>query len=184
MQNTKLLVIFVFLIITSGIGLLFSRSNSPAPTTLSDQPESTASAQIEGDRVLVTKVVDGDTIRVEMAGKKYTVRILGVDTPETVDPRKPVQCFGKEASNEIKNLLEGQRVILQKDISDKDKYDRLLRYVFLPLEGGQTLFVDDYLIREGFAHVLTIPPDVKYAEQFLEAQREARAAKKGLWGRC
>lgn len=133
------------------------------------------------ESVLVTKVVDGDTIEVE-GGEK--VRFLGVDTPETKDPRKPVQCFGKEASNKNKELVEGKRVILEKDITDKDKYDRLLRFVFLPLEDGNRLFVNDYLIREGYAQVLTIPPDVKYSEQFLEAQRQARQQKKGLWNRC
>lgn len=140
---------------------------------------------ISSSGVLVTKVIDGDTIEVE-GGEK--VRYLGVDTPETKDPRKPVQCFGKEASNKNKELVEGKRVILEKDITDKDKYNRLLRFVFLPLgpstSSGQLLFVNDYLIREGYAQVLTIPPDVKYSEQFLEAQRMAREQKKGLWEMC
>lgn len=131
--------------------------------------------------VLVTKVIDGDTIEIE-GGEK--VRYLGVDTPETKDPRKPVQCFGKEASNKNKELVEGKRVIMEKDITDKDKYDRLLRFVFLPLKDGNRLFVNDYLIREGYAQVLTIPPDVKFGEQFLEAQRKAREQKKGLWDSC
>lgn len=136
---------------------------------------------ISSSGILVTKVIDGDTIEIE-GGEK--VRYLGVDTPETKDPRKPVQCFGKEASNKNKELVEGKRVILEKDITDTDKYNRLLRFVFLPLEDGNRLFVNDYLIREGYAQVLTIPPDVKFGEQFLEAQRQAREQKKGLWGRC
>lgn len=142
-------------------------------------------SNIFSDGVLVTKVIDGDTIEIE-GGEK--VRFLGVDTPETKDPRKPVQCFGKEASNKNKELVEGKRVILEKDITDKDKYNRLLRFVFLPLGpstgSGQLLFVNDYLIREGYAQVLTIPPNVKYSEQFLDAQRQARQQKKGLWGKC
>ena len=131
--------------------------------------------------VLVTKVVDGDTIEIE-GGEK--VRYLGVDTPETKDPRKPVQCFGKEASNKNKELVEGKRVILEKDVTETDKYNRLLRHVFLDLGDGTRLFVNDYLIREGYAQVLTIPPDVKYSEQFLEAQKQAREQKLGLWNKC
>ena len=121
--------------------------------------------------VLVTKVIDGDTIEIEGGVR---VRYLGVDTPETKDPRKTVECFGKEAYNKNRDLVEGKRVILEKDITDKDKYDRLLRFVYLALEDGQMLFVNDYLIRDGYGHVLTIPPDVKFAEQFLEAQKQAR----------
>ena len=109
---------------------------------------------------------------------------MGKDPPETVDPRRPVGCFGKEASNETKSLLTGKIVILQKDVSDTDKYHRLLRYIFLPLEDGKILFVNDYLVRAGFAKVYTYPPDVKFNEQFLQAEREARENKKGLWGRC
>ena len=192
LQSTKLLVFFSILIITSGLGLVFvglkpstveNVQLTPSAIINTTQPESTDSAVIgiEGQKVLITKVVDGDTFEVE-GGRK--VRILGVDTPETVDPRKAVECFGKEASSKTKSLLDGKTVILQKDISETDKYGRLLRYVFLPLENGQILFVDDFLIREGFAKVLTIPPDVKYSEQFLEAQGEAREEKRGLWGRC
>ena len=73
---------------------------------------------------------------------------------------------------------------LEKDISDTDKYGRFLRFVYLPLKGQELLFINDYLIRQGFAKVLTIPPDVKYSEQFLEAGKEARENKRGLWGRC
>ncbi|MBI2337724.1 thermonuclease family protein [Candidatus Daviesbacteria bacterium] len=136
---------------------------------------------IEGDKILVSKVVDGDTI--ELANGQ-TVRLIGIDTPETVDPRRPVGCFGKEASNEAKSLLSGKEIILQKDVSETDKYKRLLRYVFLPLENGQVLFVNDYLVREGFAKVLTYPPDVKFNEQFRQAEKEARENRRGLWGRC
>lgn len=187
MNNPKLLIVFIIAVIVLGVFYLLGL-NLDTETSLpvnKDFPESTSStAVMEGEKAYVTKVVDGDTIKVEMGGKELTVRILGVDTPETVDPRKSVQCFGKEASNETKSLLEGKEVFLQKDFTEMDKYGRLLRFVFLPLPDGQTLFVDDYLIREGYALVLTIPPDVKFAQQFLEAQREAREAKKGLWGKC
>lgn len=140
---------------------------------------------IAGERVLVTKVIDGDTIEIEGGIK---VRLLGIDTPETKDPRRSVECFGKEAANETKRLLEGSMVILEKDLSETDKYRRLLRYVFLPLDpessSGQMLFVNDYLIREGFAKTLTYPPDVKYSQALLEAQTAAKVNNKGLWARC
>lgn len=191
-SNTKLLVISCLFVIISGFGLLWyglnpktSPTTSPSPTPLVDTVTVvTSSAEIggtEGQRVLVIKVIDGDTIEIDNGTK---VRLLGIDTPETKDPRRPVQCFGKQAATETKNLLEGKFVILEKDISETDKYGRYLRYIFLPLEDNELLFINDYLIREGFAKVLTYPPDVKYTEQFLEAQRKAKDEKRGLWGRC
>ncbi|EKD90065.1 MAG: hypothetical protein ACD_32C00048G0001 [uncultured bacterium] len=140
---------------------------------------------MDGEKAVVTKVVDGDTIVVSLGGNnEQTVRLIGIDTPETVDPRRPVGCFGKEASNKAKELLSEKEIILQKDVSETDKYRRLLRYVFLPLPDGRILFANDYLVREGFAKVLTYPPDVKYNEQFRQAEREAREDNRGLWGKC
>lgn len=190
-QNTKIKVVISVLIIILGLFLFWFglRPKTLPPQTPQPSPqqerikESTSSAamEVEGDKVKVTKVIDGDTFEIEN-GK--LVRVLGIDTPETKDPRRPVGCFGKEASNKTKSLIEGKVVILIKDVSETDKFARLLRYVFLPLEGDRLLFINDFLIREGFAKVLTIPPDVKYAEQFLQAQTEARENKRGLWGKC
>lgn len=171
-KSTKAFVFITFFLIIIGSALL-SFGLKQAPSTR--EPIASPSG------VLVTRVIDGDTIEIEGGAK---VRYLGVDTPETKDPRKPVQCFGKEAISKNKELVEGKRIVLEKDITDRDKYDRLLRFVFLDLGSGTKLFVNDFLIREGYGQVLTIPPDVKYSEQFLEAQREARGEKKGLWGRC
>jgi len=194
--NTKLLVGLSTGILLIGIGFLWfglklSSAPLPAPSIavqstheVIQSATNSAVFGIEGERALVTRVVDGDTINVEIAGKAATVRFVGMDTPETVDPKRPVGCFGKEASNETKSLLSGKEVVLQKDTSETDKYGRLLRYVYLPLPDGKILFVDDYLVREGFARVLTYPPDVKYNEQFRQAETEARIAKKGLWGSC
>ncbi|MDP3733546.1 MAG: thermonuclease family protein [Candidatus Daviesbacteria bacterium] len=170
-SNTKILIVFCCIIIFSAFIFLWFGFNTKQNNEIALAPSG----------VLVTKVIDGDTIDIE-GGKR--VRLLGVDTPETKDPRKPVQCFGKEASNKTRELLEGKRVILEKDITDQDKYGRLLRFVYLPLEDGTMLFANDYLIREGYGQVLTIPPDVKFAEQFLEAQKQARIEKKGLWQQC
>lgn len=190
-QNTKLLVLTSFLIILLGLGFLwfglkpvYNEVLSPSSTPLVQSPqESTNSATqgIEGEKALVIKVIDGDTLELQ-SGK--TVRLIGIDTPETVDPRRPVGCFGKEASNETKSLLLGKEVIIQKDVSETDKYKRLLRYIFLPLENGQTLFVNDYLVRSGFAKAATYPPDIKFNEQFRQAEKEAMESKKGLWARC
>lgn len=124
----------------------------------------------------VVKVIDGDTIALENG---EVVRYIGIDTPETVHPSKPVQCFGKEASEKNKELVEGKMVRLEKDVSERDKYNRLLRYVWIG-----DIFVNDYLVREGYAYASTYPPDVKYADQFLKAQQEARERKKGLWAGC
>lgn len=169
--------------------ILSTQTAQPSILPISSPQEASSTATISAQlatqpSVPVERVVDGDTIEVLIAGKTEKVRLIGVNTPETVDPRRPVQCFGKEASDETKKLLTGKLVILEKDISETDKFDRLLRYVYLPLENGQTLFVNDYLVREGFAQVDTFPPDVKFNNQFLEAQNEARQSNKGLWAKC
>lgn len=135
-----------------------------------------------GQLVRVVRVIDGDTIEVDGGGGARTVRLIGIDTPETVDPRRPVGCFGKEASNETHRLLDGQSVILEKDVSEKDKYSRLLRYVFLVDERSNWIFVNDYLVRQGFAQASSYPPDVRYQERLNQAQKEAREAGLGLWG--
>ncbi len=124
----------------------------------------------------VTRVIDGDTIEIE-GGER--VRYIGIDTPETVDHRKPVQCFGVEASKKNKELVAGQMVRLEKDITNRDKYNRLLRYVW----AGDTL-VNLELVKQGFAQSYSYPPDIKYQVRFIEAQREAREAQRGLWDAC
>lgn len=206
-SNTKLLITASFFIIFLGLGFLWfglkpstKQVSYPSSTPIASQRSSgeassaarlsetgtvgQATQGLEGERAVVLDVVDGDTIKVSLQSQEKTVRFVGIDTPETVDPRRPVGCFGKEASSETKSLLIGKVVILQKDVSNIDKYNRLLRLVFLPLEDGQTLFINDYLVREGFAKVYTYPPDVKYNEQFRQAEKEARENKRGLWGKC
>src|SRR3989339_1018840 len=131
-------------------------------------------------KTVATKVIDGDTI--EIASGEH-VRYIGVDTPETVHPKKSVQCFGKEASNKNKALVEGKEVYLEKDVSDTDRYKRLLRYIYLPNPDSpnEVIFINEYLIEQGYGQVITYPPDVKYHKQFLEAQRIAQEEKQGLW---
>lgn len=134
----------------------------------------TTSTSQKGEYVKVTRVIDGDTFEIE-TGK--TVRMIGIDTPETVHPTKPVECFGKEASIKTKELISGQTVRLEKDVSETDKYNRLLRYVFI-----DNTFINEVLVRDGYAHASSYPPDVKYQEKFTQAQRLARNERKGLWG--
>lgn len=154
---------------------IFSTTPTPIKKTLAakDNNQPTISSQ---ELFLVTKVVDGDTIQLNTG---QAVRYIGIDTPETKDPRKPVQCFGKEAADKNRELVEGKTVRLEKDVSETDRYGRLLRYVFVG-----DLFINDYLVRQGFAHASAYPPDIKYQDQFREAEQEAREQKRGLWAAC
>jgi micrococcal nuclease len=125
----------------------------------------------------VKRVVDGDTIRVEIGGEEFRVRYIGIDTPETVDPRRPLQCFGKEASERNRQLVEGRTVGLEKDVSETDEFGRLLRYVWV----GDAM-VNASLVEEGYALASTYPPDVRYAELFASLEVQARENRRGLWG--
>lgn len=127
----------------------------------------------------VVKVIDGDTIDVSIDGNTQRIRLIGVDTPETVDPRKPVQCFGQEASAKMHKLLDGAKVSLETDQSqgDKDKYDRLLRYVFTE----DNINVAHELILSGFAYEYTYNAPYKYQKEFKEAQQFAEKNTLGLW---
>ncbi len=123
----------------------------------------------------VSRVVDGDTFVIS-SGEK--VRLIGVDTPECKHPHKGVEYFGPEASDFTKKQLVGRKVKLEFDVQRKDRYGRLLAYVYL--EDGT--FLNDLLVREGYAQVATYPPNVKYQEKFIASQRYAREKQKGLWG--
>jgi len=122
------------------------------------------------------RVVDGDTIEVEIEGGSYKVCYIGIDTPELHHPEKPVEYFAQEAYEKNRELVEGKTVFLEKDVSETDRYGRLLRYVYT-----EDVFVNAYLVQQGYALVSTYPPDVKYQERFVELQREAREARRGLW---
>ncbi len=147
------------------------------PEVKSEEIEKTNSFPDESEELVkVVKVIDGDTIKIETG---EVVRLIGIDAPETVHPSKSVACFGKESSEKAKEVLGESLVRLEKDVSEKDKYGRLLRYVW---KGG--LLVNELLVREGYATVSTYPPDVKYQDRFLEAQRLAREENRGLWAEC
>jgi micrococcal nuclease len=161
-------ILFVF-----GIPSPFTTS-APASTPLPEQSSISAEALYS-----VVKVVDGDTIHIDIDGKKETVRLIGINTPETVDPRRPVECFGKEASNKAKELLEGKKVRVETEASqgERDKYGRLLGYVFR--EDG--LFVNNYLVTEGYAYEYTYNLPYKYQSEFKAAQKTAETSGRGLW---
>lgn len=126
------------------------------------------------DQVYVTKVIDGDTIKT--AGDKK-IRFIGVDTPETKHPEKPVEYYGKEASKFTRKRLEDKRVYLEYDVEKRDKYKRTLAYVFL--EDGT--FFNAKLLRAGYAELLTIPPNLKYVDLFKDLVKKARENNRGLW---
>jgi micrococcal nuclease len=130
----------------------------------------------------VVRVVDGDTIRARVAGRVERVRLIGIDTPETVKPNTPVQCFGPQASAHTKALLPpGAPVHLVADVETRDRYGRLLAYVY---RDGDHLFVNLALAADGFAYAYTFPPNVAHADEFVAAAARARAANRGLWGGC
>jgi len=131
----------------------------------------------------VEKVVDGDTLAVRLAGgRRERVRLLGIDTPESVKPNTPVQCFAKEASARLRALLPaGTGVRLVRDVEERDHYSRLLSYVYRQPDG---LFVNLDLVRGGYAQLLTYPPNVAHTEELRRAAGDARQSSRGLWGSC
>jgi len=130
--------------------------------------------------VTVVHVVDGDTLVAAFPdGHRETVRVLGIDTPETVDPRKPVQCFGPEASAYAKARLTGRAIRLEFDVERRDIYGRLLAYVVV--DGAR---YEDDVLRRGLARLLVIPPNGAYARTMLAEALAARRARRGLWGKC
>jgi len=154
-------------------------SDHTVPSVLVDTPQTISqdiTTSISAELHQVLRVIDGDTIEILYDGVKRTVRYIGVDTPETVHPSKPVECMGREASEYNNSLVAGKMVRLERDVSDTDRYGRLLRYVYIG-----DLMVNEVLLAEGYANVMTYPPDVKYTERFLELEQDARAGKRGLW---
>ncbi len=185
--NNKIFWVFALGILLVLVGFRLGKISSPQtekekisfsipsnePTKVLQNPEKESAFK-------VTKVIDGDTINVNINGKIETLRLIGIDTPEIVDPRKPVQCFAVEASNKAKAVLNGKSVRLEADNTqgERDKYNRLLRYVFLE---DKTNF-NQFMIAQGYAHEYTYQSNpYKYQTEFREAEKEAREQKRGLW---
>jgi micrococcal nuclease len=156
----------------------------PLPTSTSEVVRpSTVSPTVspsdpQPERVLanVVRVIDGDTINVEVAGQPFTLRYIGVDTPETKHPTKGVEPYGPEASERNRQLVEGKTVLLEKDVSETDRFGRLLRYVYV-----DDAMVNEVLVREGYARASIFPPDIRYVTRFKTLEREAIVAGRGLW---
>jgi micrococcal nuclease len=142
------------------------------PRLLAGQPPGSAWAR-------VIRTVDGDTIEVRVGGRVEDVRYIGIDTPETVKPGTPVQCFGPRAHRFNARLVTGRRVRLAFGVERRDVYGRLLAYVHL---GDR--FVNAELVRRGLARTLTIPPNDRFARRFKRLQSAAARQGRGLWGRC
>jgi micrococcal nuclease len=132
----------------------------------------------------VARVVDGDTVIVRAGTRSFDVRLLGIDTPETVDPHRPVGCYGEEASAYTKRLLTGQRVRLVYDRQLHDVYGRWLAYIYLERPGRPDLFVNGRLVSAGYARTLSIPPNTAHATELSALEREAALAGRGLWSAC
>jgi micrococcal nuclease len=182
--RTRTVVLVLALVAIGGASCTAHRVvlTQQAPATLLSEPPGHEIAE-------VTRVVDGDTIEVRITGRvdgpgagdarisgSYDVRLIGIDTPESVKPNSPVECFGREASAAAKALLEGSDVKLVKDVEESDRYDRLLRYVYLGHE-----LANARLVVNGYAAAYTYPPNVRHADLFVALQRDARARDRGLW---
>lgn len=186
-------IVGAFLVIVVLLGAAFSFGKSLSGTGENTAETAAAASTVEGattseelseenaDREMyeVVKIVDGDTIAISINGKSETVRLIGIDTPETVDTRVEVQCFGKESANKMKSLLSGRKVYFEIDEGEgeRDKYKRLLAYIFR----DDGLFINKHMIAEGYAYEYTYDTDYKYQDAFKNAEVSAKAAQKGLW---
>lgn len=137
--------------------------------------QTTSEVQENIESTTVTKVLDGDTVEIA-DGRR--VRYAGINAPEKT------KCFFDRAKAENEQLVLNKKIRLEKDASNRDKYGRLLRYIYVTDESGQEIFVNDFLVRQGFARVLSIPPDLKFESQFNAAADEAKFQQRGLWSAC
>ncbi len=150
-------------------------------TATTASPASPASTVIATNAV-IERVVDGDTVVIEIDGRSENARLIGIDTPETVKPDFPVECFGPEASAATKAWLpEGTPVRLERDVEARDDYGRLLVYLYRATDG---MFVNLELVHGGYATVLTFPPNTAHVDQFVDAANQARTNGVGLWSGC
>jgi micrococcal nuclease len=148
-------IIILFLIVLICLGCVFFKKNKQQPKLSS---------------VLVTKIIDGDTIETKNGQK---IRLIGIDTPESGN------CYFDESKIFLSNLILNKQIKLEKDVSETDKYQRLLRYIYL-----DDILINNYLISQGYAKIYTVPPDIKYQKLFQESQNLARNENRGLWQKC
>jgi micrococcal nuclease len=178
-QKTLKLYIHIFLLALSISVYLYNTYKNPAQI----ETQHITQSQTEGDTFTIEKIIDGDTITVKnTSGEKFKVRILGINAPESVDPRRPVACFGKESANFLEGVvLLGSVVHLQKDDTqtDRDRYDRLIRYVEID---GKDVGLES--IKQGFSYEYTYKLPYERQVLYKQAQSDAKRDKKGLWGGC
>jgi micrococcal nuclease len=161
------------------VALVVSVANSDIWQSFTGAMQQPATVRQAEQHYQVLKVVDGDTLTIDYNSKRQTLRLIGINTPETVDPRRPVECFGKEASDKAKELMEGKHVRIELDSTQGtyDTFQRLLTYVYT--EGGT--FVNKYMIEQGYAYEYTYDEPYKYQTEFKEAERQAKSSNRGLW---
>jgi micrococcal nuclease len=174
-RQIKSLIIALIIALTGGATYVSNTSKTPFKKVSKNIPSIEVNKQYE-----VIKVVDGDTFNIKVEDQTVKVRMLGVDTPETVDTRKTVQCFGIEASNKVKELLSKRTVTLETDPTQgiEDKYDRLLAYVYR----DDGLPINEYLLENGYAYEYTYNVPYSKQDKFKQLARSARENKVGLWG--
>jgi micrococcal nuclease len=154
---------------------LASCSNSSSPTR--SQTNAVKIANVE-----IVKVVDGDTVDIDLDGHTERVRLIGVNTPETKHPTKPIECFGTEASAYLTQLLpKGTTVRIERDVEARDRYGRMLLYLYL---GSNDLFINLDLVARGYGTPLSIEPNTFHRNDFVRAAAQAEAANVGLWKAC
>lgn len=182
-----ILLVGVVLVLLSSCTVESSTSGSSAASTTATEwtagPDSgTDGAETDRAEATVERVVDGDTLVIDFEGERERVRLIGIDTPESVAENRPDQCYGVEASNRMSELLPaGTEIFLTRDVEARDQYGRLLAYIY---RADDDLFVNLAMVEEGYAGVFTFPPNVTYAELFVEAAARAREADLGLWAAC
>lgn len=143
----------------------------------SEKEQQKTSSTYSLEKYKVIRVVDGDTLVIEYNGKNEKVRLIGVDTPESVHPDETRNTeFGEKVSNYSKSKLEGNEIQIEFDVQERDKYGRLLCYVYIE---GQ--MYNKLLLKEGLAKVATYPPNIKYVDEFVKIQKQARQNGKGMW---
>lgn len=169
-------------LVLRALGAITCAAFAAALTLAAWPPSGSARAARPPGTGRVVRVVDGDTVVVDVAGRAGPVRLIGIDTPETVAPNRPVECYGPEASARLKSLLPpGTAVRLWRDVESRDRYDRLLAYVQRRPDG---LFVNVDQVQAGAAIAKAYPPNTSYRADLEAAERRARAESRGLWGRC
>ncbi|MGB4966255.1 MAG: thermonuclease family protein [Microgenomates group bacterium] len=173
------LVVAVFTLLITGILYSYQYEKSNPSKTTSKVATHVPPRRLpnESEITLVTRIIDGDTFQIET---KQKVRLIGIDTPELnkANARDP-ECFGIQAAQQLSNLILNKKVRMEKDISETDRFGRLLRYVYL-----DNTFINQRLVESGYAFASTYPPDIKFKDTLSLAQKTAQENKLGLWNEC